>query len=81
MPMTADDAVNRAQDMISAIATLSDGLAQRNAAQATYYIASLYEIGLLSKSQFEELTARAASALHDWEIQHAHFNANVEAAE
>jgi hypothetical protein len=73
MPMTTDDAMNRALDMISAIATLSDGLAQRNAAQATYYIASLYEIGLLSKPRFEELTDRAASALHDWEIQHANF--------
>jgi hypothetical protein len=38
--MTPDDAVARANDMIKVIATLSDGLAQRNAAQAAFYIAS-----------------------------------------
>jgi hypothetical protein len=71
MPMTPGDAVARALDMISTIATLTDGLAQRNAAQASYYIASLHEVGLLSPSQFEELTASAASALRDWEVEHA----------
>ena len=78
MPMTPDDAVARAMDMISAIATLSDGLAQRNAAQATYYIASLHEIGLLSQSQFEELSGLAAAALHDWELEHARHIASLD---
>ena len=78
MPMTPDDAVARAMDMISAIATLSDGLAQRNAAQATYYIASLHEIGLLSQSQFEELTFKAAAALHVWKVEHARHIASLD---
>jgi hypothetical protein len=76
MPMTNADAVSRALDMISAIDTLSDGLAQYNAAQARYYTASLYELGLLDETQFNELMAQSVKALHDWETHHASMNAD-----
>lgn len=57
MPMTNAVAVARAWDMINTIGTLSDGLAQYDAAQARFYIASLYDVGFLDKPQFEELMA------------------------
>lgn len=65
MPMTNADAVARALDMNEAIRTLSDGLAQYNAAQAPYYIASLYALGLLEQDQFNELMAANVKALND----------------
>lgn len=68
-PLTNDDAIARALDMISTIETLSDGLAQRNAAQTMYYISSLYEMELLTKSQFEVLINATDSALRDWEVE------------
>jgi hypothetical protein len=75
MPMTNADAVERAWDMIDTIGTLSDGLAQYNAAQARYYVASLYDLGLLDQSQFNELMAANVKALNDWETHHAGMNA------
>ncbi|RYE71180.1 MAG: hypothetical protein EOO81_06515 [Oxalobacteraceae bacterium] len=74
--MTNADAVARAQDMIDTIGTLSDGLAQYNAAQARYYIASLYELGLLEQSKFNELMAANVQALNDWETRQAGMNAD-----
>lgn len=76
MAMTNADAVSRARDMIKMIGTLSDGLAQYNAAQARYYIASLYELGLLEQAQFNELMAANVKALNDWETRHAGMNAD-----
>lgn len=76
MPMTNADAVVRALAMNEAIRTLSDGLAQYNAAQARYYIASLYDLGLLEQGQFNELMAANVKALNDWETHHAGMNAN-----
>jgi hypothetical protein len=76
MPMTNVDAVSRAMDMIAAIGTLSDGLAQYNSAQARYYVASLYDLGLLERAQFNELMAQTQSALHDWETHHPGMNAD-----
>lgn len=72
--MTSAEAVSRAWDMIRAVGTLSDGLAQCNAAQAPHYIASLYELGLLDHTQFNELIAANVKALNDWEIHHAGLN-------
>jgi DNA-binding transcriptional regulator YiaG len=74
--MTNADAVARARDMIAAIGTLSDGLAQYNAAQTRHYIASLYELGRLEQSQFYELMAATVKALNDWETHHAAMNAD-----
>jgi hypothetical protein len=76
MPMTNAVAVARAWDMIHTIGTLSDGLAQYNAAQARFYIASLYEVGLLDQAQFDELMAANVKALNDWETHHAGMNAD-----
>jgi hypothetical protein len=76
MPMTNADAVARALDMNQSIRTLSDGLAQYNAAQARYYIASLYDLGLLEPLQFNELMAANVKALNDWETHHAGMNAD-----
>jgi hypothetical protein len=76
MPMTNADAVARALDMNKAIRTLSDGLAQYNAAQARFYIASLYDLGLLEQGQFDELMAANVKALNDWETHHPGMNAN-----
>ncbi|HEX8590820.1 hypothetical protein [Pseudomonas sp.] len=76
MPMTNADAVARALDMISAIGTLSDGLSQYNAAQARYYIASLYDLGFLEDTQFQKLMAQTQDALHDWETHHPGMNAD-----
>jgi hypothetical protein len=74
--MTTAEAVSRARAMIDVIGTLSDGLAQYNAAQARFYIASLYDVGLLDRPQFEELMAANVQALNDWETHHAGMNAN-----
>jgi hypothetical protein len=63
--MPTADAVSRAWAMIDAIGTLSDGLAQYNAAQARFYIASLYDVGLQDRPQFEELMAANVQALND----------------
>ncbi|KPB50668.1 Unknown protein sequence [Pseudomonas coronafaciens pv. oryzae] len=76
MPMTNADAVARAWDMINTIGSLSDGLAQYNAAQARFYIASLYDLGLLDQPQFDELMAANVKALNDWETHHAGMNAD-----
>ncbi len=76
MAMTNADAVSRARDMIDSIRTLSDGLAQYNAAQARYYIASLYDLGLLEAFQFNELMAANVQALNDWETNHPGMNAD-----
>ena len=74
--MTNAEALSRARAMIDAIDTLSDGLAQYNAAQARFYIASLYDVGLLDRLQFEELMAANVKALNDWETHHAGMNAD-----
>lgn len=76
MPMSNADAMSRAMDMIKSIGTLSDGLAQYNAAQARHYIASLYELGLLRQSQFNKLMEASQKALHDWETHHPGMNAD-----
>jgi hypothetical protein len=76
MPITNAEAVSRVMDMISAIGTLSDGLAQYNAAQARYYVASLYDLGLLQRSQFNELMAATGKALNDWETHHPGMKAD-----
>lgn len=76
MPMTNSDAIARAMDMINAIGTLSDGLAQYNAAQARHYIASLYDLGLLERAQLDELMALTQTALRDWETHHLGMNAD-----
>jgi hypothetical protein len=74
--MTNATAVARALDMNEAIRTLSDGLAQYNAAQARFYIASLYDLGLLDQPQFDDLMAANVKALNDWETHHAGMNAD-----
>jgi hypothetical protein len=76
VPMTNAEALSRARAMIDAIGTLSDGLAQYNAAQARFYIASLYDLGLLNQAQFDELMAANVQALNDWETHHAGMNAD-----
>jgi hypothetical protein len=76
VPMTNAEALSRARAMIDAIGTLSDGLAQYNAAQARFYIASLYDLGLLNQAQFDELMAANVQALNDWETRHAGMNAD-----
>lgn len=78
MDMTTGSAVARALDMIDTIATLSDGLAQRNAAQTKFYIASLHDVGLLSREQFESLNKQADNALHDWEVHHAMLDGGID---
>lgn len=76
MPMTNSKAVARAMDMRAAIGTLSDGLAQYNAAQARHYIVSLSALSLLEKCQFDDLMEATQTALHGWETHHAGMNAD-----
>lgn len=78
MEMTNHAAVSRATDMISTIGTLSDGLAQRNAAQTRFYIASLHDVGLLSRAQFEALSNQTDAALQDWEVRQAILQSGVD---
>ena len=52
--------------MINANRTLSDGRVQYNAAQARFYIASLYDVRLLDRTQSEELMAANVKALDEW---------------
>lgn len=66
--MTPETALERANDMIASIGTLTDGLAQRNAAQTKFYIATLHDLGLLDDVQFADLCAQTDAALHDWEV-------------
>lgn len=66
--LKTDKAIERAKDMIAGIGTLTDGLAQRNAAQAKFYIASLHDLGLLDELQFSDLCAQTDAALRDWEV-------------
>jgi len=54
---------------------LTDGLAQRNAAQTRFYIASLLELGVLTPSQFDILIAATNAALEEWEDQLARLRA------
>ncbi|WP_024666908.1 hypothetical protein [Pseudomonas syringae] len=67
MPMTNAEALSRAWAMIEAIGTLFDGLAQYNVAQARFYIASLYDLGLLNQAQFDDLMSANVQELNDWE--------------
>jgi len=66
--MTPEMALERAKDMIDSIGTLTDGLAQRNAAQTKFYIATLHDLRLLDDLQFTELCAQTDAALRDWEV-------------
>lgn len=74
--MTNADAMARALDINGPIRSLSDGLAQYNAPQARFYIASLYDLGFLEPAQFNELMAANVKALNGWETHHAGMNAN-----
>lgn len=74
MPLTNETAMARAYDMIGTIGTLSDGLAQRNAAQTIFYVTSLHDSGLVSSEQLEELVAATKRALSDWEQCHPSVN-------
>ncbi|RJX81276.1 hypothetical protein [Pseudomonas sp. LS-2] len=73
MHMTNHSAVARARSMIEVIRrSLVPGLAERNKAMADGYIESIFDCGLIERTQYEELRAEAEIALTAWSVDTPH---------
>jgi hypothetical protein len=73
MHMTNRSAVARARSMIEVIRrSLVPGLAERNKVMADGYIESLFDCGLIERTQYEDLKAEAELALTAWSLDPPH---------